>query len=90
MDEKEQYKALISEIIAKQAVILGPNIAVLKARKVVELVVADDGKVIDIKAKEGFDEIVKKLVDQYVALSGEIVKQALESIFSKYPAIKKS
>ena len=48
MDEKTQYLALTSEIIAKQAVILGPDIAILKARSVGGLTVSDDGKVTDI------------------------------------------
>ena len=53
MTEKEQYVALISEIIKKQSVILGPEIAILKARSV----------------------------------SGLIVKNALGSIFAKYPEL---
>ena len=85
--DKEQYKNLLSEIIAKQAVILGPQIAVLKARNVPVLEVSDDGKVLDIKGNP--QEAVEKLIDVYVELSGMIVKNALGSIFAKYPTIKK-
>jgi len=85
--DKEQYKNLLSEIIAKQAVILGPQIAVLKARNVPVLEVSDDGKVLDIKGNP--QEAVEKLIDVYVELSGMIVKNALGSIFPKYPTIKK-
>ncbi len=87
MGEKEQYQELMSEIIAKQAIILGPQIAILKARNVANLVINDEGKVIDIKGD--FSEILQKLVDEYVDLSGLIVKNALGSIFAKYPTIKK-
>lgn len=87
MENKDQYKALMTEVIQKQAVILGPEIAILKARGVPGLTVADDGKVTDIQGET--QETLQKLVDQYVELSGLIVKNALGSIFIKYPAIKK-
>lgn len=87
MDEKEQYKALLSEIIEKQAIILGPQIAVLKARNVNGLFVGDDGKVSDYSGEP--TELIKSLVDEYVELSGQIVKNALGSVFARYPSIKK-
>ena len=37
MTENEQYSELISAIIKKQSVILGPEIAILKARSVTGL-----------------------------------------------------
>ncbi len=86
MDEKEQYKNLLNEIIAKQSVILGPYIAVLKARGVADLSVSDDGKVLDIKGNP--HDALQKLVDEYVSLAGQIVKNALGSVFAKYPSIK--
>ena len=86
MDEKTQYLALTSEIIAKQSIILGPDIAILRARSVNDLTVSDDGNVTDI---DGDPKIVlQKLVNTYVELSGMIVKNALGSIFEKYPGIK--
>jgi hypothetical protein len=87
MQDKEQYMSLLSEIIAKQAVILGPDIAILKARNVLGLTVDGQGKVTDVKGD--FSDIVEQLVDEYVQLSGQIVKSALSSIFTKYPDIKK-
>ncbi|MHB0865298.1 MAG: hypothetical protein ACYC1Y_00075 [Minisyncoccota bacterium] len=83
MDEKVQYVALISEIIKKQAVILGPEIAILKARSVPGLMVDNDGKVTGVG--DNPKETLQNLVDQYVELSGLIVKNALGSIFAKYP-----
>lgn len=83
MNEKEQYTALISEIIKKQSLILGPEIAVLKARSVPGLMVDNDGKVTGVG--DNPKETLQSLVDQYVELSGLIVKNALGSIFAKYP-----
>lgn len=83
---KEEYIAMIQEVIEKQSVILGPQIAELKARNVSELAIAEDGTVTDIKGDP--KEALQKLIDQYVELSGQIVKNALGSIFTKYPSIK--
>ena len=85
MDEKQQYTGLITEIIKKQSVILGPEIAILKARSVAGLIVEDDGKVTNVGADP--KDTLQNLIDQYVELSGQIVKNALSSIFAKYPNI---
>ena len=85
--DKPQYLALINEIINKQSIILGPEISLLKARNVRGLVFSNDGKVTDVQGNA--EEKLQKLVDQYVELSGLIVKNALVSIFAKYPMIKK-
>lgn len=87
MDDRTRYVAIISEIIARQSIILGPDIAVLKARSVPGLEVNDEGKVIDIKG-DG-NTVMQQLVNTYVELSGMIVKNALGSIFEKYPDINK-
>jgi len=87
MDKTFQYVALMSEIIAKQSVILGPDIAVLKAHNVSGLVLDDKGKVIEIKGDPA--DALQKLINEYVELSGMIVKNALGSIFEKYPDIKR-
>jgi len=87
MENKSQYISLISEIIEKQAVILGPDIAILKARNVLGLVIDGNGKVVDVKGNPS--DVVQQLIDEYVQLSGQIVKGALSSIFTKYPDLKK-
>ncbi|OIO32663.1 MAG: hypothetical protein COZ49_00390 [Candidatus Yonathbacteria bacterium CG_4_10_14_3_um_filter_47_65] len=87
MDNTEQYKNLMSEIIAKQIVILGPEIAVLKARNVPSLTVSDDGSVSEINGEP--DKALQQLIDNYVELSGQIVKNALGTIFLKYPSVNK-
>jgi hypothetical protein len=88
MDEQAQYAELISEIIKKQAVILGPEIAIVKARAVPGLMVDNDGKVTGLG--DNPKETLQRLVDQYVELSGQIVKNALGSIFAKYPTLNLS
>lgn len=87
MDDKTRFVAIITEIIAKQSIILGPDIALLKARSVVGLIVDDKGIVTDIKGDP--NAILQELINTYVELSGMIVKNALGSIFEKYPEINK-
>ena len=85
MTENEQYSELIGAIIKKQAIILGPEIAILKARSVPGLMVDNDGKVTGVG--DNPKETLQNLVDKYVELSGQIVKNALGSIFAQYPNI---
>jgi len=86
-ENNDKYKALLSEIIAKQSIILGPEISVLKARNVPGITVSNNGVVTEITGD--YRQILEKLVDEYVALSGMIVKNALSSIFAKYPELEK-
>ena len=83
----DDYKQMLTEIIQKQIVILGPQIAVLKARNVAGLKVSDVGEVEQISGNETM--VLQKLIDEYVALSGEIVKNAVNSVFEKYPSISR-
>lgn len=84
----DDYKALMSEIIQKQIVILGPDIAVVKARNVAALTVSDDGTVTDVG--DDPQKVLQQLIDEYIALSGQIVKNILGPVFAKYPSIKVS
>ena len=85
MNDAEQMKSLLSEIIAKQAIILGPDMAIMKARSVKGITISDDGKVTAIDGDA--QAVVRALIDAYVSLSGMIVKSAIEPIFAKYPGI---
>lgn len=82
----EDYKNLIGEIILKQVDILGADMAVRKAKNVSGLNVSEEGKVISVDGDP--HEILQRLVDEYIALSGEIVKNILGPVFVKYPEIK--
>lgn len=86
MDQAEQYKAVMSEIITKQSIILGPDMAIARAKKVADIEVGDNGEVTSVKGDPA--DALKRLIDTYVELSGQIVKNALGPIFTKYPDIK--
>jgi len=77
------YKKLISEVIKKQIVILGPYITLAKARNVKGLTLTDDGTVTAINGNP--QEIVQSLIDQFVQLSGLIVKKTMEPLLTQFP-----
>jgi len=80
------YKNLIVEIVRKQIDILGPDMAVRTANQVTGLEIDDHGVVAKLDGDP--DQILQKLVEQYIALSGEIVRNILNPVFQKYPEIK--
>jgi len=77
------YKTVISDVIKKQIVILGPAITIAKARNVKGLTVADDGTVTDIQGAP--QEIIQALIDQFIQLSGLIVRKTMEPLLANYP-----
>lgn len=83
---KGDYQELLTQIIQKQIVILGPDIAISQAKSVDGITVSDDGTVTEVGANG--QEITQKLIDAYVSLSGLIVKKAMEPLLSKYPSVK--
>ncbi|MGD0576859.1 MAG: hypothetical protein ABSA74_02170 [Candidatus Staskawiczbacteria bacterium] len=86
-EDKKQYLALLSEIVAKAMVIFGPDMAVLKARLVSGLIVDSKGNVTDIQGY--IADATKALTDEYLKLSDQSMKSAIDSIFAKYPQISK-
>lgn len=81
--QNTDYKKLLTEVIQKQMVILGPSISLAKARNVKGLAVADDGTVTDMKGPP--QVLIQGLIDQFVQLSGLIVKKTMEPLLSAYP-----
>jgi len=81
-DDKEA-KSIISDVVKKQMVILGPDIAILKARNVTGLLLSDDGKVEEITGNAS--EVLKELINEYISLSGLIVRKTMEPLLQKYP-----
>lgn len=77
------YRKLLTDVIQKQMVILGPSITLAKARNVKGLTVADDGTVTAIQGQP--QELIQGLIDQFVQLSGLIVKKTMEPLLSAYP-----
>src|SRR5258708_23894476 len=64
---QQDYKKLLTDVIKKQIVILGPGITLAKARNVKGLTVADDGTVTNMQGQP--QELIQALIDQFVQLS---------------------
>lgn len=82
---ENDYQKLLTEVIKKQIIILGPDITLAKARNVQGLTIADDGTVTQITGDPG--QITQKLVDQFMELSGLIVKKTMEPLLAGYPGL---
>lgn len=80
---KEEYLGLFNEIVYRQTVVLGPDIAVIIAKKVEGLKFSDEGKVTDYSGDP--QELLQKLINGYVNLSGLIVRKTIEPLLAKHP-----
>ena len=84
----QDYPKLLTEVLQKQIIILGPEITLLKARNVSGLTVADSGQVTAITGDP--KETAIKLLEQFRELSPLLVKktmkQLLSAIISSYPS----
>ncbi len=76
----QDYKNLLTEVIKKQIVILGPDITLSKARNVKGLTVLNDGTVTEVAGSP--QEVIQALIDQFVQLSGLIVKKTMEPLLA--------
>ena len=76
---------MLTDLIKKQMIMLGPNVALGQARKVAGLQVGDDGTVTDITADP--QTVLQGVADKYLALSGAIAQMTLQSVIAKYPGI---
>ena len=79
------FEKLLTDVIKKQIIVLGPDITLAKARNVKGLTIADDGTVTNITGNP--KELVQDLVDQFVQLSGLIVKKTMEPLLANYPGL---
>ncbi|MBI3232265.1 MAG: hypothetical protein HYZ51_04265 [Candidatus Doudnabacteria bacterium] len=86
MPDHEEYKQMLSDLIQKQMVVLGPNIALDKAKKIPGLKIADDGQVLDISGDPQM--ILKGVANEYMQLSGQIAQMTLNTLVEKYPTLK--
>ncbi|MGE5392225.1 MAG: hypothetical protein ACM3NH_00565 [Candidatus Saccharibacteria bacterium] len=86
MADQNDYINIINDIIAKQTLILGPDIVILKAKNIKGLTIGADGRVEDLSGDP--QQVLQNLIDEYIALSGQIVKNILDPVFAKYPEIK--
>lgn len=81
----QQYQKLLTEVIKKQILVLGPNISLAKARNVKGLTISEDGTITAISGNP--QELAQQLIDQFMELSNLIVKKTLEPILTGYPGL---
>lgn len=82
-NQKRDYREVISEVIRKQMIILGPGITLSRARNVKGLKIDDSGKVLELSGPP--QELIQGLINQFVQLSGLIVQKTMEPILASYP-----
>lgn len=85
-DETENYKKMLSDLIKKQMVMLGPNIALDKARKVPGLKLDDSGEVLEMDGDPRM--VLKGVANEYMTLSGQIAQMTLNTLLEKYPGVQ--
>lgn len=84
----QQYQKLLTEVIKKQIIILGPSITLAKARNVRGLTVSEDGTVTAISGNP--QELTRELIDQFMELSSLIVKETIEPVLANHPGLIQS
>lgn len=73
-----EYIRIFTQLIKKQILILGPDITLAKVRTVPGLTVDADGNVLKIEGDA--QAHLQSLINQFVELSGIIVKKTMESL----------
>lgn len=84
--DQTEYRKMLTDLIQKQMVVLGPNIALDKARKIPGLKVTDDGTVLDMDGNPQL--VLKGVANEYMTLSGQIAQMTLNTLLEKYPTLK--
>lgn len=79
------YNKLFSELIKKQMMVLGPDITLAKVKNVTGITVTPTGEVQKIEGDP--QQLLQALINQFVELSGMIVKKTMESILTSYPGM---
>jgi len=79
------YKKLFTELIKKQMIILGPDITMAKVKNVEGIQVNEQGEVVNVQGDP--QAVLQSLINQFVELSGMIVKKTMESILTTYPGM---
>jgi hypothetical protein len=81
----QHYQKLLTEVIKKEILILGPAISLAKARNVKGLTISEDGTVTAISGNP--QELTQQLIDQFMELSSLIVKKTMEPILTSHPGL---
>jgi hypothetical protein len=80
------YKSMLTDLIQKQMIMLGPNVALGTARKVPGIKIDDQGQVTEISHDPAAS--VRGVTDAFMNLSGQIAQMTLKTVLEKYPGIK--
>ena len=79
MDKKTKtalYEELMQAIIDKQKEILGIQVAVERAKKIDELWVSIDGKILQINGEH--EAVLQSLLNEYFKLTTQVIKEHLK------------
>lgn len=87
MADVEEYKQMLSELIKKQAVMLGPSVAFGKAKKVQGLTIDEKGNVMQITGDP--QQVLKDIAREFMEISSQVAQNTIEALLSKYPGIEK-
>jgi len=79
-DAAQLYQKLLEDAIRKQMTILGPQIALVKARNVNGLTVTDDGKVAALP--DNAEDIVRQFLEEFREISSPLVKKTMQPLLS--------
>ncbi len=79
----EDNKKIFTEVIKRQMAILGPDITLAKVKNVSGIEVDSTGEVTNITGDPQM--LLQELINQFVELSGLIVKKTMESILAAHP-----
>lgn len=83
MQSSEDYKIIFTEVIKRQIAILGPDITLAKVKNVQGIQIDAEGQVTAIQGDP--QVLLSELINQFVELSGLIVKKTMESILMSHP-----
>lgn len=76
--QNQDYKNLLTDVIKKQILILGHQIVTEKVKLVNGISIDEDGNVLEINGDP--QKIIQALINQFVELSGLIVKKTMEPL----------
>src|SRR6185437_3243436 len=79
-DAAQLYQKLLEDAIRKQMTILGPQIALVKARNVNGLTVTDDGKVAELP--DNAEDVVRRFLEEFREISSPLVKKTMQPLLS--------
>lgn len=78
--QNQDYKILLTNVIKKQIAILGPQIVLEKVRNISGIKIDVNGQVLEVT--DDPQKIIQALIDQFVQLSGLIIKRTIEPLLN--------